>query len=366
MSEHDPYQPYQPRDARPADPHPAAADHASDGAPDLRPAADHDGASHPAGGTAALPQTPPAASEYRQTRRPGSEPGGTGYNAQSAPAAQRPGDTDPRTTWGAPPAATSARPWTLKKSLLAAGVAVGVALGGGAAAVAASSATSGQTGGPGGAGEGFGGQGRGGFSGSGQTGLGGAAAGASSELGSALHGQFVAQRDGSAVTLLLQTGTVTAVTSSSLTVKSTDGYSATYAIGDSTRITGVTTTGAAADGQDSQDGAQVPGGMPPGAPAQQDGGSSGQSDQSGGTSLSADDLTTGATVTVVATSASSGAATATSIRVTSATASSQTQSSQSQSDQNQSDQSQSDQSQSDESENGAPGSTSDASDDLTS
>ncbi|MBT1002571.1 hypothetical protein KIH31_08130 [Paenarthrobacter sp. DKR-5] len=58
----------------------------------------------------------------------------------------------------------------------------------------------------------------------------------------ALHGEFVVQRNGSYVTVLLQKGTVDAVSSTSITVKSADGFSQTYAINDKTVIRKVDTT----------------------------------------------------------------------------------------------------------------------------
>ena len=54
--------------------------------------------------------------------------------------------------------------------------------------------------------------------------------------GGALHGEAVVPGDGTATrTVVFQRGTVTAVTADKLTVKSTDGYSATYTIGAESR-----------------------------------------------------------------------------------------------------------------------------------
>jgi hypothetical protein len=56
-------------------------------------------------------------------------------------------------------------------------------------------------------------------------------------IGGALHGSFVTGKSGGGYqTVDVQRGKVTAVSSSSLTVKSADGFSATYAIGGSTII----------------------------------------------------------------------------------------------------------------------------------
>ncbi len=109
-------------------------------------------------------------------------------------------------------------------------VAVGVAV---AASASASSATpspspSGRPSGapfgpghPGGPGRGFGGPGGpGGFGGRGEV----------------LHSEEVVQRGTTYVTIDEQSGKVTAVTPTSITVKSSDGYIATYVVGSATRI----------------------------------------------------------------------------------------------------------------------------------
>jgi hypothetical protein len=57
-------------------------------------------------------------------------------------------------------------------------------------------------------------------------------------LAGALHGTFVTESNGSYVTRLMQTGEVTAVSSSSITVKSADGYSKTYTLSSSTTVNG--------------------------------------------------------------------------------------------------------------------------------
>jgi hypothetical protein len=56
-------------------------------------------------------------------------------------------------------------------------------------------------------------------------------------LGSVQHGEFtVAGANGQATVMTLQRGTVTAASTSSVTVRSTDGFSATYAVDSSTRV----------------------------------------------------------------------------------------------------------------------------------
>ncbi|MCH6471755.1 hypothetical protein [Sinomonas terrae] len=128
----------------------------------------------------------------------------------------------------------------MQKGLAAAGVAVVVAAGAGAAYYAANSSANGVSaassnqglgGAPGQAGGGQGlsqgGNGRG-FGGPGNMGLGTA--------GQALHGEYVVQSNGQYVTELEQIGTITAASSSQVTVKSDDGYVQTYAISSDTTI----------------------------------------------------------------------------------------------------------------------------------
>lgn len=50
-------------------------------------------------------------------------------------------------------------------------------------------------------------------------------------IGSALHGEFVVLEGAATVTERIQTGSVTAVSSTGITVKSADGFSATYVVG---------------------------------------------------------------------------------------------------------------------------------------
>ncbi|SES15979.1 hypothetical protein [Actinokineospora terrae] len=123
--------------------------------------------------------------------------------------------------WGAPvPERTQPR-WSWKKSAVAGVVAVGIAGAGGFAVYAAGDATAdnagGRSGGMGGPGGGMGG-GRGGMGGAGG-------------VAGALHGEFtVSEGDGKYGTRLLQTGEVTAISDTSVTAKSTDGYTKTYTI----------------------------------------------------------------------------------------------------------------------------------------
>jgi hypothetical protein len=93
----------------------------------------------------------------------------------------------------------------------------------GSASPSPSASASPKFGGPGRHGFGFFGAGLGGF------GFGG--------LGGAIHGQLTEPKPGGGYqTLDIQSGTVTAVSSSSITVKSADGYTATYAVSSSTEV----------------------------------------------------------------------------------------------------------------------------------
>jgi hypothetical protein len=120
--------------------------------------------------------------------------------------------------WGAAPApGTPSRPsWSPGKKIAAGAVAAVIVAGGGAAIWAASSSAStdsaagpgGMTGGPGG-----------------MTG------GPGGGLGSALHGEYVSSDgNGGYVTKIMQTGKVTALSATSMTAQSDDGFSKTYTI----------------------------------------------------------------------------------------------------------------------------------------
>jgi len=133
--------------------------------------------------------------------------------------------TEPSTpdqAWGAAPA--PARPgWSPGKKIgIGVAAAVVLAAGGGAAVWAATNSSSGTgstaTGGPG-----------------------GAMRGGPGALGGALHGEYVASDgNGGYVTKITQTGKVTALSATSLTAQSDDGFSKTYTISGS-QATGVAT-----------------------------------------------------------------------------------------------------------------------------
>ncbi len=160
------------------------------------------------------------------------------YAAEPSYAAQPPRPTQPPYA-GQPPGATPPYPpqqggeperpkWSTRKTTAVTVVAAAavLAIGGVAVAHSGSDSGSGTSQGPGG-GQG----GPGGFPG------GGAMPGGAG-LAGALHGTFVTGSNGSYVTRLMQTGEVTAVSSSTLTVKSTDGYTKTYTLSSATTVNG--------------------------------------------------------------------------------------------------------------------------------
>lgn len=127
---------------------------------------------------------------------------------------------DQEITWGGqqPPR----KNWSRKKTVAAVAIVVGVAAAGGIAVYAASGSAGAQTtavdgrgGGPGGMRGGFGGPGGG--------------------MMDALHGTFtVSDGNGGYKTAIMQTGQVTAITDTSLTAKSADGYTKVYTFSTST------------------------------------------------------------------------------------------------------------------------------------
>ena len=137
--------------------------------------------------------------------------------------------------WGAaPPQPSTEQPsteqpkrWSAGKTAAVVAVAAVVAAGGGYGISQLVGTASATTQGPGGFGAGTGG-GFGGGRGGGPGGMGG--------LFSALHGDFTVQDNGSYVTERLQTGEITAVSATSITAKSADGYTKTYTIDSSTEV----------------------------------------------------------------------------------------------------------------------------------
>jgi hypothetical protein len=138
----------------------------------------------------------------------------------NTPDPQHPGQTpapaDQELTWGGQQPAAPRQRWSGKKTAAAVAIAVGVAAAGGVAVYAASGsagATSqgGMGGGPGGMRGGPGGMGGG--------------------VMDAVHGEFtISDGNGGYKTAIMQTGEVTAVSDTSLTAKSADGYTKVYTI----------------------------------------------------------------------------------------------------------------------------------------
>ncbi|MCR6481286.1 hypothetical protein M8542_00490 [Amycolatopsis sp. OK19-0408] len=137
--------------------------------------------------------------------------------------------------WGDPAPAAPKKGWSGKKTAIAAGIAVVIAAGGGAAIWAGtSSADNSAQQGPGG----FGGPGGGQFNGRGGM-PGGGFGGGMTALRDALHGDFVVSNgSGGYTTERLQTGDVTALSATSVTLTSKDGYKQTYTLDGSTQKTG--------------------------------------------------------------------------------------------------------------------------------
>jgi hypothetical protein len=122
-----------------------------------------------------------------------------------------------------------------QKGIAAAGVAVVLAAGAGAAVYAATGATTARANGQDAAGK-LGPGGEAGFAqdghgagGAAPEGFGPAGMGAGM-LGQVLHGEYVMLRNSENVTMVMQAGTVTAVSSGSVTVRSTDGFEQAYAL----------------------------------------------------------------------------------------------------------------------------------------
>jgi hypothetical protein len=132
--------------------------------------------------------------------------------------------TPPSDTWGAPAPEHHRQPWSTKRIVVSVVAAVVIIAGGTTAVVAATNGSSTTGSGPGG-GVPFGGGGGAGFGG-----------GAATGLTNALHGDFVVSSGTGYATERLQTGTVTAVSATDITLKSKDGYTQTYVVGSGTTV----------------------------------------------------------------------------------------------------------------------------------
>ncbi len=132
---------------------------------------------------------------------------------------------EPEQTWGAPRTAPPTT-WSTKRSLAAAGIAVVIAAAGGGIVYAATHSSGSSSGhGPGG---GPGMSWGGGHNAAGPGGM--------DTADPSLHGQFViSDGNGGYTTEITQTGTVTAVSDTSITAKSADNFSQTYTISGSTQ-----------------------------------------------------------------------------------------------------------------------------------
>jgi hypothetical protein len=133
-------------------------------------------------------------------------------------------------TWGAPSGpndwGTQQQPnrkWSPKKVAVAVAIAVGIA-GAGTVAVYAASGSASSTSSQQGPGGGMGGDG-------------GGPGGAGGAMSQALHGEYVvSDGNGGYATEIMQNGEVTAVSDSSITAKSDDGYTKTYTIDSDTAV----------------------------------------------------------------------------------------------------------------------------------
>jgi hypothetical protein len=153
-------------------------------------------------------------------------------SAAQQPAGQRYGAPPPGgPPYPSQPAGEPERPkWSTRRTTAVTAVAAAAVLAIGGVAVAHSGSDSGPSTaqGPGG----------GGLAGPGGTGGPGGGALPGTRLAGALHGTLVTGSDGSYVTRMTQTGRVTAVSSTSITVKSTDGYAESYGLSSSTTVNG--------------------------------------------------------------------------------------------------------------------------------
>ncbi|MBT2551519.1 hypothetical protein J7I89_00390 [Arthrobacter sp. ISL-5] len=165
--------------------------------------------------------------------------------------------------WGAPApagraggAAANPKPWTMKRGLVAAGAATILAAGAGVGAYSLGSNAAAADGIAAAGGAGQGGLAPGGMPQDGMTQDGGGALGGprtvpgqggdfapgglggmGSGISSAVHSEYVIEENGQYVTKVAQLGTVTDVSSGSVTVKSADGFTRSYTLGDATAVT---------------------------------------------------------------------------------------------------------------------------------
>lgn len=239
-----------------------------------------------------LPPTPPTArlqAGDHEGAPPGEAPGGRqggghreGQRGPQGGAQREAQATEPATAaipgtapgwgagWGAPPSAGNAggaaaipKPWTTKRGLVIAGAATVLAAGAGVGVYSLGSNAAAANGAAASGGAGQGGLAQGGIPQGGMTQDGGALrgpgetqggsangmvpgqggdfapgglGGMGSGISSAVHSEYVIEEDGQYVTKVAQLGTVADVSSGSVTVKSADGFTRTYTLGDATAV----------------------------------------------------------------------------------------------------------------------------------
>ncbi|GAA2685405.1 MULTISPECIES: hypothetical protein [Actinosynnema] len=192
-----------------------------------------------------------------------------------------------RGVWGAEQAGGEPLP-RVRRGLVAGAIALAVAVGGGVVYATSGSSDSsssaiGQA--PGGSAGGFGGAGGAG------GGMGGGV------VADAVHGEYVvSDGEGGYATQVVQTGTITAISGTSVTAASSDGYTRTYVIDAETVFGAMTGPGGGQGGPGGSAGSDGSAGTagPAGS-----GSSAGSADSS--STGSVEDLATGDTITVVAT-----------------------------------------------------------------
>lgn len=197
---------------------------------------------------AAVPAPVPAPSAAAGRTAPGGSPG---WGTPEPPDVQQAAEAAPG--WGAPgwgaPAGSSGKPsgdkpWTVKRGLLVGGVAALLAVGAGTGVYALTSSPASANGNAAGfAGQRLGTQGAQGMPGAPQDGQAGgampgqgghddfAAGGMGGGLSAAVHAEYVTLQGSTYTTMAEQLGTVAEVSSTSVTVKSSDGFTRTYALG---------------------------------------------------------------------------------------------------------------------------------------
>ncbi|MCX6499186.1 MAG: hypothetical protein NTU93_10340 [Arthrobacter sp.] len=211
-----------PRSDAPTAPAPVTAPYAADQAPG------------PAAGWGAPPSASPGqtnAPAWGLPRQESTPPAAPGWGAQPPVARGRSAD----------------KPWTLNRGLVVGGAAAVLAVGAGvgvyaltSSSAAANGTAAGAAAGQGPGGQGLGAQGmpgspQGGAAGGRVPGQGGAggftAGGVGGGLSAAVHAEYVVLEGSTYTTMAEQLGTVTEVSSTSVTVKSSDGFTRSYGLG---------------------------------------------------------------------------------------------------------------------------------------